>query len=187
MADITDAYAEPPLPSEKKAGNFVTLWGLARFSAYLVDHRAEKAVLLLLAIQRRMDVKHKTKVALTSDVWKDAGDPSRTARETILAHLRRMPDWSLSTRFDASRRVIASKKARCGCRSKRRVAMVWRRRKRLRTSYEQQGFHCGKIHRSATARSPMEGYRFVVMYGLHGSSGLNAYPSNAGWSRLFRS
>jgi len=92
VADITDAYAEPPLPSEKKAVNFVTLWGLARFSAYLVDHRAEKAVLLLLAIQRRMDVKHKTKVALTSDVWKDAGDPSRTARETILAHLRRMPE-----------------------------------------------------------------------------------------------
>lgn len=92
MADITDAYAEPPLTSEKKAVNFVTLCGLAGFSAYLVEHRAEKAALLLLAIQRRMDMKHRTKVALTPDVWKDAGDPSPPARQTILAHLRRMPE-----------------------------------------------------------------------------------------------
>jgi hypothetical protein len=95
---IEDAYADPPTGDEKgPAGNFVFLYGIVELSAYLVEHRALPVLSLLLAIHRRQNMSGLAKVALTPAVWKDAGDPPRHTRETLLAHLRRMPGLVLLT------------------------------------------------------------------------------------------
>jgi hypothetical protein len=102
VADITDAFAPPPTegpapppPTQaegKVSTNFVTLYGVAGLNTYLVERRALTALPLLLAIQRRLDMKRKARVSITSGVWKDAGNPPRNTRVTMLAHLRRMPE-----------------------------------------------------------------------------------------------
>jgi hypothetical protein len=103
MRGIEDAYADmsepsptPPGPPSQPKGknnfNYVTLYGLAGLSAYLLKHRALLAFSLLAAIQRRFATKNEKRAPLVSAVWKDAGNPSKNMRETLLAHLRRMPD-----------------------------------------------------------------------------------------------
>jgi hypothetical protein len=62
--------------------------------------------------------------------------------------------------------------------------MVWRRRKRVRISYEQQGFHRGKFAVPAPRGRRWKDTDFVVMYGLYSSSGLNAYLAKRRWRRL---
>jgi hypothetical protein len=94
MANFTAALADPPesFLSKNPNANFILLYGLAGLNAYLIERRAVAALPLLLAVHRRLEMKHKARIAITSDVWKDAGDPSRTTRETMLAHLRRLPE-----------------------------------------------------------------------------------------------
>ena len=80
-------------PARKKTNvDFIFLYGLSGLNAYLVKRRALTALPLLLAIHRRKAVTGKARIAITPAVWKDAGSPSKSTRETMLAHLRRMPD-----------------------------------------------------------------------------------------------
>jgi hypothetical protein len=95
-------FADPPEESEEgeeeelKKANFVHLDGFAELNAYLFQHQAVIVLPLLLAIHRRLDMKGatRTKIALSASVWKDAGLPpaAKRTRETVLAHLRRMPE-----------------------------------------------------------------------------------------------
>jgi hypothetical protein len=98
---IEDAFADmsqPPPGGSKE--NFIRLYGVAELNAYLLERQATIAYPLLLALHRHLDMAEKrgeTEVALTSAVWEDAGVPpkSKRTRETMLAHLRRMPDLVL--------------------------------------------------------------------------------------------
>jgi hypothetical protein len=99
--NIEDAFtdvSQPLLPSGsppplQKHGDFVFLRGMAGLNTYVTKRRAERTLCLLLAFYRRWAMTGRVRVALTASVWRDAGDPSRHARERILAHLRRMhPD-----------------------------------------------------------------------------------------------
>jgi hypothetical protein len=95
---IKEAFADmsqPPLGGSKE--NFIRLYGVAALNAYLVSRQATITYPLLLALHRHLDMAEKRgemEVALTSAVWEDAGVPpkSKRTRETMLAHLRRMPD-----------------------------------------------------------------------------------------------
>jgi hypothetical protein len=96
-----DAYADMsqsnPQNGKEAANRFVLLYGFDTLSAYLFEHEAVIAYPLLLAIHRHLRMAEKREemeVALTAAVWKDAGVPpeARRTRNTILAHLRRMPD-----------------------------------------------------------------------------------------------
>ena len=85
----------PPRGRPWKDTDFVVMYGLygsSGLNAYLVKRRMEKALPLLIAIHLRQGVLGKTRVPLTSGVWKMAGDPSKDTRVTMLAHLRRLPD-----------------------------------------------------------------------------------------------
>ncbi len=85
------ASVAPP-PGKKTHVDFIFLYGLSGLNTYLVKHRALTALPLLLAIHRRQDVTGKARIPITPAVWKDAGSPSKSTRESMLAHLRRMPD-----------------------------------------------------------------------------------------------
>jgi hypothetical protein len=73
------------------------LYGFAELNAYLYEHGAFIALPLLLAIHRHLDMAEKKgekAAALTAEVWKDTGIPpeEKSTRQTILEHLRRMPE-----------------------------------------------------------------------------------------------
>jgi hypothetical protein len=93
-----DIFADPPPVAStprsrrKNGGDFVFLRGVTGLNAYLVQKRAEAVYPLLLALQQHFDLSRKARVPLTRDVWKMAGDPARHKRETVVAHLRRMPE-----------------------------------------------------------------------------------------------
>jgi hypothetical protein len=94
-----DAFADPPeftaaapRPRGKNRANFILLYGVGGLNTYLVKRRAEITLPLLLALQRRLDLKNEVRVALTPRVWRDAGNPPKNRRVSILAQLRRMPD-----------------------------------------------------------------------------------------------
>lgn len=98
---MEDMFAEPPPPApprrsrRKGDADFVVVRGLSGLNAHIVEKRAVAAYPLLLALQQQFEISHKTRVSLTRDVWKAAGDPARHERETVMAHLRRMPDLVL--------------------------------------------------------------------------------------------
>ena len=95
-----EAYADmsQPAPRRRSAtGNFILLYGVAKLSAYLVERQATIVYPLLLALHRHLDMAEKRgekEVASTPAVWENAGIPPtlKSTRETILAHLRQMPD-----------------------------------------------------------------------------------------------
>jgi hypothetical protein len=92
---IEDAYADMPLSSPPSKASFVRLYGFNVLSAYLLEREATIVYPLLLALHRHLDMAEKrgeTEVALTSEVWKDAGTPPKRTRATMLGHLRRMPE-----------------------------------------------------------------------------------------------
>jgi hypothetical protein len=92
MPGIEDAYADMSKPPPGKDADFVILHHPGSLVAYLVKYRALAAFPLLVALQRRMDVLKKARVPLSAKVWRDAGDPPKSLRVTMLTHLRRVPD-----------------------------------------------------------------------------------------------
>ena len=95
---VEDIFADPPPPthtprSRRKSGvDFVFLRGVSSLNAYILQKRAVEAFPLLLALQQQFDASRKARVPITDDVWKTAGDPSKNKRETIVEHLRRLPE-----------------------------------------------------------------------------------------------
>jgi hypothetical protein len=90
-----DAYAADPIPVNGKAVDFLLLYGLTGLCAYVVERKAEKALPLILAIHRHLAMAAKwkrTSIPITKAVWKSAGNPSKNAREAILAHMESMPE-----------------------------------------------------------------------------------------------
>jgi hypothetical protein len=114
-------FRKPP-PNPK--GNFVTWYGPGAMSAYLIKRRATIVLPLLLAIKRRLKITEKRRngkaMALTSVVWKEAGDPSKNVRETMLDRLRQMPElvifspshnWNFRYRVEKGPAWLAIEKA----------------------------------------------------------------------------
>jgi hypothetical protein len=90
----------PPEHGNRKKGNFILLYGVNELNAYLTERQATVVYPLLLTLHRHLDMAEKrgeTEVALTPAVWGDAGLPStmKRTRETVLAHLRSMPELVL--------------------------------------------------------------------------------------------
>ena len=92
---IEDAYADMSRPLPGANTDFVFLRCPGGLAAYLVEHKALSAFPLLVAIQRRLDVRKKKRAPLSAKVWRDAGDPPKGVRVTMLAHLRRVPELVL--------------------------------------------------------------------------------------------
>jgi hypothetical protein len=89
---IEDAFADMSKPPPGVSTDFVFLRRPGLLIAYLIKYRALMALPLLIAVQRRLDVLKKTRAPLSAKVWKDAGNPSKSLRVTMMAHLRRVPD-----------------------------------------------------------------------------------------------
>ena len=101
---VEQIFADPPTEEElaaaeskrasyqQKRNGFLFLEGFSELNMYLVQRRALLALPLVLAFHRRQAMKQKRLIALVPELWKDAGDPPRHMRETMLKHLRRMPD-----------------------------------------------------------------------------------------------
>jgi hypothetical protein len=76
-----------------EGGEYLHLYGPLGFIKHLAERRALPALALLLMIHRHQVMQQKAKVALSQEVWEDAGNPSRQGRATLMAHLRRLaPD-----------------------------------------------------------------------------------------------
>jgi hypothetical protein len=97
-------FADPPTEEElaaaeaklatlrRKHTDFLFLEGAAALNLYLVERRALVVLSLVQAFHRRQVMKKKRLVAVVPEMWRDAGDPPRHVRLTMLKHLRRMPE-----------------------------------------------------------------------------------------------
>jgi hypothetical protein len=79
-----------------KAVDFLLLYGLSGLCEYVVERKAEKALPFLLALNRHLTMAlrrwGRTSIPITKAVWRSAGNPSKNARQTIMAHIELMPE-----------------------------------------------------------------------------------------------
>jgi hypothetical protein len=113
VAGVEGIFANPnELPPERRPSkitrtrrdsDFLNFPCFTTFVSYIVKRRAEKALPLLLAIHRRLDMRNAENarrgrsgkiesLPLTPGLWRDAGNPAKTTRNAIYKHLRAMPD-----------------------------------------------------------------------------------------------
>jgi hypothetical protein len=63
-----------------------------KLCAAVVAADAERALPLVLALHRKLSVSGTNSATLSPELWRAAGSPSRGKRQTILGHLRKIPD-----------------------------------------------------------------------------------------------
>ena len=90
---LTDAdlrQSEVKLPSTRQRAAFVPPIPVAVVQA-VVDVDAEKALPLILAVHRQLQMTRRAWTPINAAVWKAAGDPTGKERSAILRKLKAMP------------------------------------------------------------------------------------------------
>ena len=91
---LTDAdlrKSEIKLPPVKKPAAFVPAIPLAILQA-VVEAHAEKALPLILAIHRQLEMSKRKSTPINAAVWQAAGNPTEKTRAAILRKLKQLPE-----------------------------------------------------------------------------------------------